>query len=155
MRPGVRYLLGPGTTTAAVGRALNLPTTLLGIDLIADHRLLGSALTERQLLSHLSRTDRPIHAVLSVIGGQGFVLGRGNQQLSPAVLANVSELLILATTQKLAALQGRPLLADTGDPDTDDRLAGYVHVLTGHRESTRYRLAATNPALPSPEGVHP
>ncbi|MFE5325638.1 ATP-NAD kinase family protein [Embleya sp. NPDC056575] len=138
MRPGVRYILGPGSTTRAVGRALGSEGTLLGVDVIADGVPIGIDVSERALLDLVDGHE--VAAVVSVIGGQGFVLGRGNQQISPRVLARVDELTVLATREKLAALGGRPLLADTGDPATDARLGGYVRVVTGYRESVPYRI---------------
>jgi predicted polyphosphate/ATP-dependent NAD kinase len=78
------------------------------------------------------------------VGGQGFVLGRGNQQISPAVLRAIGpdRVRIVATEAKLAALGGRPLLVDTGDPELDAALAGYRRVVTGYRHETVYRVAA-------------
>ncbi|WP_185089102.1 ATP-NAD kinase family protein [Nonomuraea muscovyensis] len=145
MRPGVRYVLGPGATTQAVGRALGLATTLLGVDVaeIGDpHRLVAADVSEAELFDLV--TGREAVVVLSVIGGQGFVLGRGNQQVSPRVLDAVTGMLVLATPHKLAALGGRPLLADTGDEDLDRKLGGHVQVITGHRESTIYRVRAAS-----------
>ncbi|MEU7001178.1 NAD(+)/NADH kinase [Nonomuraea sp. NPDC046570] len=146
MRPGVRYVLGPGATTTAVGRELDLVTTLLGVDVVeyqeGRSRLVASDVTEAELFALVNGHEAV--AVLSVIGGQGFVLGRGNQQLSPRVLRAVQNLVVLATQQKLAALNGRPLLADTGEEDLDHKLAGHVQVITGYRESTVYRIAAAS-----------
>ncbi|MEV4259653.1 ATP-NAD kinase, partial [Spirillospora sp. NPDC049652] len=74
------------------------------------------------------------------IGGQGFLLGRGNQQIAPEVLraAGPDRLLAVATEAKLAALGGRPLLLDTGDPELDRALAGYRPVITGRGRTARY-----------------
>jgi predicted polyphosphate/ATP-dependent NAD kinase len=151
MRPGIRYVLGPGATTMAVGRELGLPTTLLGVDVVerggagfggVGGIVAGADVSEAELFALVA--DGPAALVLSVIGGQGFVLGRGNQQVSPRVVDAVrdggGELIVLATQQKLAALGGRPLLADTGDEATDDKLSGHVRVITGYRESTIYRI---------------
>ena len=82
--------------------------------------------------------------IVTPVGGQGFVLGRGNQQLSPAVLRAIGldRLHIVATEAKLAALGGRPLLVDTGDPELDAALAGYRRVVTGYRHETVYRVTA-------------
>ncbi|WP_063780955.1 ATP-NAD kinase family protein [Nonomuraea sp. SBT364] len=143
MRPGVRYVLGPGATTRAVGREHGVATTLLGVDVVEDGRLIAADVPEAALFD-LVRPGKTV-VVLSVIGGQGFVLGRGNQQISPRVLrAARAPLLVLATQRKLAALRGRPLLADSGDEDLDRRLSGHVQVITGHRESTIYRLRAAS-----------
>ncbi|MFE3454475.1 ATP-NAD kinase family protein [Nonomuraea sp. NPDC059194] len=158
MRPGVRYVLGPGATTQAVGRALGLTTTLLGVDVVepADGDggvLVAGDVSEAELLALV--TGREAVVVLSVIGGQGFVLGRGNQQVSPRVLdavighgdATGRRLLVLATPQKLAALRGRPLLADSGDENLDGKLGGHVQVITGYRESTIYQIRTASEEL--------
>ncbi|MGW4957991.1 ATP-NAD kinase family protein [Nonomuraea sp. NPDC004186] len=152
MRPGVRYVLGPGATTRAVGRALGLATTLLGVDVVErvheGGRLVAADVAEAELFGLVSGRESAL--VLSVIGGQGFVLGRGNQQVSPRVLDAVLDggdsvrLLVLATQQKLASLKGRPLLADSGDEDLDKKLGGHVQVITGYRESTIYRICAAS-----------
>ncbi|MEU5863129.1 NAD(+)/NADH kinase [Nonomuraea sp. NPDC047529] len=153
LRPGARYVLGPGATTAAVGRELGLATTLLGVDVVEARAdggadLVAADVTEGELFELVRGRESVI--VLSVIGGQGFVLGRGNQQVSPRVLDEVlgggggDRLVVLATQQKLAGLGGRPLLADSGDQELDRKLAGHVRVITGYRESTIYRICAAS-----------
>ncbi|MFF5208941.1 ATP-NAD kinase family protein [Streptosporangium sp. NPDC000396] len=143
MRSGVRYILGPGATTMAVGRRLGLTTTLLGVDVVQDGELVAADVAEQELLALVD--GREAYAVVSVIGGQGFVFGRGNQQISPAVLKEIMTsggLVVLATQQKLAGLGGRPLLADTGDPEVDTLVGGHVRVITGYRESAMYRICS-------------
>ncbi|YCK35031.1 ATP-NAD kinase family protein [Actinomadura sp. ATCC 39365] len=153
LRPGARYVLGPGATTAAVGRELGLATTLLGVDVVEARAgggadLVAADVTEGELFELVRGREAVI--VLSVIGGQGFVLGRGNQQVSPRVLDEVlgdgsgDRLVVLATQQKLAGLGGRPLLSDSGDQELDRKLAGHVRVITGYRESTIYRICAAS-----------
>ncbi len=143
-RPGIA-LLGPGTTMRSVATGLGIPKTLLGIDVVAiaadgSARLVGTDCSEQQLLALVEPGRTAI--VVSPTGGQGFVLGRGNQQLSPAVirLAGPRSILVVATEAKLAALVGRPLLLDTGDADLDRLLAGYLRVLTGPASETVCRL---------------
>ena len=86
----------------------------------------------------------PATIVLTPIGGQGFLLGRGNQPISAAVLraAGPDALLVVATADKLAALGGRALLVDTGDPALDAELAGHARVVTGDHEAAIVRIAA-------------
>jgi predicted polyphosphate/ATP-dependent NAD kinase len=131
MEPGVLYVIGSGTTTRAVMARLGLPNTLLGIDAVLDRRAAGTDLNEAQLLALVEK--HPARIVLSVIGGQGFILGRGNQQISPRVIraAGPGNLTVVASAAKLASLQGRPLLVDSGDPELDRELSGYTQVITG------------------------
>jgi predicted polyphosphate/ATP-dependent NAD kinase len=131
MEPEILYVIGSGTTTRAIMDKLKLPNTLLGIDAVLNRRLAGQDLNEEQLLALLA--GRPARIVLPVIGGQGFILGRGNQQISPRVIraAGVENLLVVASTSKLVSLEGRPLRVDTGDPRLDAKLSGYVQVIVG------------------------
>ena len=105
-----------------------------------DGKLVGTDLGEREILDLVQHT--PAKVVVSVIGGQGYVLGRGNQQISAAVLRAVGpeNLVVVASKDKLAALGGRPLFVDTGDPVLDEELSGYVRVTTGYNEQTMYRI---------------
>jgi predicted polyphosphate/ATP-dependent NAD kinase len=142
LEPGRAYLLGPGTTTRAVAARLGLPKTLVGVDVVTGGELLAADVTERDILALLDR--RPLGLILAPVGGQGFLLGRGNQQISPEVIRRVEKacLLVACPAPKLAALRGRPLLVDTGDPEVDALLAGYLEVITGYRETAVYRVAA-------------
>ncbi|KQV16609.1 ATP-NAD kinase [Kitasatospora sp. Root107] len=142
MQPGTAYALGPGATTLAVGRELGLELTLLGVDVVRDGALLASDVTEQTLLT--LAMSQVTHAILSVIGGQGFVIGRGNQQFSPRVLDPLAGITVLATQQKLAALGGRPLLVDSGDTAIDAALSGPARVITGYRESVIYRIQSAS-----------
>jgi predicted polyphosphate/ATP-dependent NAD kinase len=134
-------LIGPGTTTGAVMAALGLPKSLLGVDVVRGGSLIAADADEEALLA-LSGPGAIL--VVTPVGGQGFVLGRGNQQLSARVLRAIGpeRLYIVATAAKLAALAGRPLLVDTGDPELDAALAGYRRVVTGYHHETVYRVAA-------------
>jgi predicted polyphosphate/ATP-dependent NAD kinase len=147
LRPGVRYLLGPGGTMAELARALGLEKTALGVDVVLDGRIVCAGASERQLLAEIAQG--PAQAVVSVIGGQGFLLGRGNQQLSARVLRalglgpdGAGPLIVVAPESKLIDLHGRPLLVDTGDRDADAALAGYVRVVTGAGASSLYPVHA-------------
>lgn len=146
MRPDTRYLLGPGGTLAEVGRVLGVPCSPLGVDIVENGELLLHGASEREALAAVR--GRRAQAVVTIIGGQGFLLGRGNQQLSPAVLSELGEnpLLVVATEQKLIDLAGRPLLVDTGDPVLDRRLAGHVRVITGPATESLYRVETTEGA---------
>jgi predicted polyphosphate/ATP-dependent NAD kinase len=142
MQAGTRYLLGPGGTTSEIARLIGVPKTPVGVDVVEDGRLVASDADERQLLAAVTR--HRARAVVSVIGGQGFVLGRGNQQISALVLRAIGAdpLLVVATEAKLAALSGRSLLIDTGDPQLDAGLSGYQRVITGPESYSLYRMEA-------------
>jgi predicted polyphosphate/ATP-dependent NAD kinase len=139
--PGAYYILGSGSTVKAVGEELHIDKTLLGVDLYHDGKLIGSDLNEAQLLEAIGGQRAKI--VVTAIGGQGHVFGRGNQQLSPKVIRAVGRdnIIIIATLDKLHALDG-PLRVDTGDPECDRFLQGYVRVITGERERVIWQVTA-------------
>ena len=141
MREDTLYIIGPGTTTAAIPRALGLPNTLLGVDVISNEDLMVSDATEIDLLSLAE--NRQAKIIVSVIGGQGYIFGRGNQQISPRLIRRVGRdnIIVVATRRKLLDLGGRPLLVDTGDSSLDDEFSGYVKVVTGYKESHVRRVA--------------
>lgn len=139
---GTLYLVGPGTTAKAILSILGLKGTLLGVDALIDGKLVGVDLGEKDMLRLVQ--DKPTKIVVSPIGGQGHILGRGNQQLSPAVILSAggkSSLVVVATPGKLASLAGKPLLVDTGDPSLDVELSGYIRVMTGYKDRAICRVA--------------
>ncbi|MBC6457889.1 ATP-NAD kinase family protein [Actinomadura sp. HBU206391] len=137
------YLLGPGTTVAHVNAALGLPASPLGVDAVLGGRLLAADASEAELLSLLLRHPSAT-LVLGVVGGQGFLLGRGNQQISAAVLAAVGtdNIEILAARGKVAALDPPTLRIDVGDEHATAPITGYRKVRTGRGRSTVLRIVA-------------
>ncbi len=162
LRPGVTYLVGPGGTTAALLRRLGLAGTPLGVDVLRDGELLATDMDETRALaavgaSHDGNCGRGDDAcpgagvVVGVVGGQGFLFGRGNQQLSARVLTAAlggelarDRLLVGATERKLTEFGGRPLLIDTGEPGVDRALAGMLRVTTGPGRTSMYPATAAN-----------
>jgi predicted polyphosphate/ATP-dependent NAD kinase len=136
------FLLGPGSTVQSIAHALGVRKTLLGIDAIAGGRLVGKDLDERQLLALLPQYPQR-KLVLSPIGAQGFVLGRGNQQLSPAVVRGVGlhNIVVVATPAKLA--QTPVLRFDTGDSTLDAEMIArkFLPVIIGYRRNRLVRVA--------------
>ena len=133
------YIVGPGTTTRAIFDRLGLPKTLLGVDVLHNRQLLLADVAERQLLDLV--VDRQATIIVTIIGGQGYIFGRGNQQISPRVIRAVGKenLRVVTSVEKLTALNGRPLLVDTGDEEVDRMLTGYFRVITGHGEYAIYK----------------
>lgn len=140
MEDGVIYLIGPGTTTRAVMERLNLPSSLLGVDGVLDKILVGRDLSERGILNLIE--GRKAKILVTAIGGQGYIFGRGNQPLSPKVIRSVGRdnILVIATRNKLSSLRGRPLLVDTGDEEIDRLLAGYQRVLVDYGQEVVYKV---------------
>jgi len=141
MKAGCLYILGPGTTTRAIAARLGLAKTLIGVDVVLDGCLLAADVNEAQLIALLK--DHPAQIVVTPIGGQGYLFGRGNQQISPAVIRAVgrASVTVVSTPHKVHALEGRPFLVDTGDPAVDRLLNGYVRVITGYGEQIVYRVS--------------
>ncbi|TYB41893.1 ATP-NAD kinase family protein [Actinomadura chibensis] len=131
-------VLGPGGTTRAIAAALGADVPVMGVNVLAGGRVAARDVSAAELEA-LVRAS-PAWIAVAPIGGQGFLLGRGNQQISPAVLraAGRDRLVAVATEAKLAALGGRPLLVDTGDEELDDELRGHLPVLTGHGRTAMY-----------------
>ncbi|MFN2165302.1 MAG: ATP-NAD kinase family protein, partial [Anaerolineae bacterium] len=145
MEPGVLYIVGPGTTTRAIAQELGLDKTLLGVDVVLDGELAARDANEADLLALLDRhAGREARIVVTPIGGQGYLLGRGNQQLSPRVIRRVGRdnIMVVSTPDKLYALGSQPLLVDTGEREVDEMLSGYLMVITGYNERAVRRVGA-------------
>lgn len=137
------YLLGPGTTVRHLKRRLGFEGTLLGVDAVRDGKVAGIDVAERTILQLIG--DGAATIVLGITGGQGFLLGRGNQQLSPDVVRRVGpeNLLIIAGPSKVVALGSRPLHVDTGDATLDEKLAGYRRVRTAPGQTAILKVSGT------------
>ena len=128
---GTTYVFGPGSTVGAIEEELGIDPSPLGVDVWRDGEVLARDASEEEILEVL---EEPAVIVVSPIGGQGFVFGRGNHQLSPAVIARAGDILVVASDQKLDGLGA--LRVDTDDPDLDESLRGWIRVRTG-RFTTR------------------
>ncbi len=144
MEDGWLYVIGPGTTTRAITSRLGLDKTLIGVDVVAEGELLAADVNESQLLELLEGHRAKI--VVTPIGGQGYIFGRGNQQISPKVITRVGRenIIVVGTIGKIHSLSGRPLLVDTGDREVDEMLGGHVRVVTGYNEQIVYRVSDGN-----------
>lgn len=139
------YIMGSGSTVAAIMQEMHLPNTLLGVDLVQHQQLIANDLTADQLLQQTQ--GKSVKLVITLIGGQGHILGRGNQQLSPALIRKIGKnnILIVATKTKLKALAGKSLIVDSGDPKLDKELCGFYRITTGYHDYVMYPVA--NPDL--------
>lgn len=133
IKPDTLYLLGPGSTIKAVADRLGINKTLLGVDAVYNGKLVGKDLTEEGILK-LLKVYRNAKVLLTPIGRQGFILGRGNQQISPTVLRILgkSNIIVVATRSKVLDL--KYLRVDTGDPVLDKEFEGYIRVIVGYNE---------------------
>lgn len=140
MELDVLYIIGPGTSTRPIMDKLNLPNTLLGVDLIKNRRLVASDVSEQEILRHLDGQQTKI--IVTVIGGQGYIFGRGNQQLSAKVIQKVGKknIRIIATKNKIVSLRGQPLLVDTGDDEVNAEFNDYMRVVTSYNEEMMYKV---------------
>ncbi len=134
MRDDYHYILGPGSTVKAVGDKLGIKKTLLGVDIVNRGRLIAQDVNETQLLKLIK--GRKAKIIVTPIGGQGFIFGRGNQQISPRVIRQIgkNDVVILVTKNKLKTIMNTPLRVDTGSKEVDKTLTGYMRIIIGYRE---------------------
>lgn len=129
VRPGVTYVLGPGSTLSTVKETLGIDGSPLGVDVYRDGDLLVRDGAEADILEALGEENV---VVVTPIGGQGFVFGRGNDQISPAVVRQ-STVEVVASRRKLDGLG--VLRVDTGESAVDDQLRGWRRVRVGRYET--------------------
>lgn len=141
--PDTLYIVGPGSTTLAVLGELGCEGTLLGVDLLRGGEVIAADVGAAQIEEAIADHRGPAKIILTAIGGQGHLIGRGNQQFSPTVLRAVGRdnLVVVATKTKMTELNGRPLLIDSGDAALDEDWSGFVRVITGYRDAILYPLS--------------
>jgi predicted polyphosphate/ATP-dependent NAD kinase len=134
MDPKGTYILGPGTTVRCVADLLGIEKTLLGVDLYRNKSVVKDV-NEKKTMEEI-RDFQNTWIIVSPIGRQGILLGRGNQQISPKIIRKVGKerIIVAATTRKLRNIDGSVLRVDTGDPEVDKMLRGYIRVVTDYRE---------------------
>jgi predicted polyphosphate/ATP-dependent NAD kinase len=137
------YIVGPGTSTRYVFDLLNLEKTLLGVDVLLGKRLVGTDVTYEDIETLLKGGNeggngRKHRIVVTTIGGQGCLFGRGNQQIGPGILWKTpkEDIIITASPEKLLSIPDGALYNDTGDPKLDEFLRGYYRIRTGDRMET-------------------
>ena len=133
-QPGATWILGPGTTVKRVAELLGVEKTLLGVDIYRDGRVILDV-NEEGILKEVN-SWQSTWIVVSPIGHQGIIFGRGNQQISPEIIKRVGKqrTAVLATKSKLQNIEGNILRVDTGDAEVDNMLKGYIRVVTDYRE---------------------
>ncbi len=136
---GTLYIIGAGTTTEAITRRLGMQKTLLGVDAIRDRRMVATDCDEKTLLA-LADKYPDTRVILSPIGAQGFVLGRGNQQISAGLIRKIGiqKIIVVATPHKLAQLP--ELYIDSGDAALDREFGDTIQVISGYRIAQRKKI---------------
>ncbi|MGI6022366.1 MAG: ATP-NAD kinase family protein [Methanoculleus sp.] len=140
MIPETLYIIGAGSTTEAILTEIGLHGALLGVDLVMNGRMVAEGADERTILSHLEDAAAA-RIIVSPIGAQGFILGRGNQQISPAVVRRAGgpgRIVVVGTPAKLAATPA--LYVDSGDPVLDSSLGDSVAVVSGYGIAQRKQV---------------
>ena len=132
MKPDIIYIIGPGTTTRTIGDLLDSKKTLLGVDLFCNKKLVAKDVNEKQILEKIKGKTAKI--IITPIGGQGFIFGRGNQQISAQVIQHVGRdnIAVIAAEGKLRDLKS--LRVDTGNPSLDDTLRGPIKVISNYKK---------------------
>jgi predicted polyphosphate/ATP-dependent NAD kinase len=140
--PETLFVMGSGSTVESIMDEMGLQNTLLGVDLIKNKEVIANDLTAAALLEYCKKQS--VKVVLTLIGGQGHILGRGNQQLSPEFIKTVGKqnLLVVATKTKLQNLEGKPLVSDSGSHELDELLAGPIPVITGFHDLVLYPVGS-------------
>lgn len=133
------YLLGPGTTIRAITQLLHVEKTLLGVDLLFQNKIIAQDLNEQQILTQLDGKWKNVKLIVTPIGAQGFIFGRGNLQLSDKVLKAIGldNLIIIATKYKISTLPNEKLRIDSRNIEFDIQARGLYRVLVDYAE---YRI---------------
>lgn len=140
MHKDVVYLIGPGTTCRPVLEQLGLESSLLGVDVVCNKNLQIKDASEKQIAKAVE--NRNFKIVVTPIGGQGYLFGRGNHQISAKIIqmAGKENIIVAATPEKIAGLKGEPFQIDSGNPNLDQALSGYIRVITGHKSEMMYKI---------------
>ena len=141
MEEDTYYLIGAGTTTRGVMQMLGLKNTLIGVDLIRNKELVANDIYGDKILDFIK--GKKTKLIVTVTGGQGFLFGRGNQQITPEVIREIGKenIIILATKAKIAEFHHQPFLVDTPDEELNKELCGYYRVIAAYGEFTMCRAS--------------
>ncbi|MCP4763527.1 MAG: ATP-NAD kinase family protein [archaeon] len=132
------YIIGPGTTTKTITDILNENKTLLGVDLLKNKKTIGMDLNEQDLLKKID--GKAVKMIVTPIGRQGFVFGRGNLQITGKVIEKVGykNIIIICTKYKFSTIPNGILRIDSRDPEVDNKLRGMYRILVNYGE---YKIA--------------
>jgi predicted polyphosphate/ATP-dependent NAD kinase len=138
MKPDVFYVVSAGTTTRTIGDLLDEKKSLLGVDIFYNKKIVAKDVNEKQILEAIK--DKPAKIIVTPIGGQGFIFGRGNQQISPQVIRQVGidNIIVIATGNKMKNL--KTLKVDTGDPELDLEFRGTIKVVTDYKVEQKVQI---------------
>ena len=138
-------VFGSGGTMRQIGKHLGYELTLLGID-IYENGNIHNDLNEQGLLDLIKNHTGKVQLLLSPMGGQGFLIGRGNLQLSADVLREIGieNILGIATPAKLLGLSS--VRIDTGDAtlDAEFQTRKFIKLLQGYRVTRVIRVHTTD-----------
>lgn len=144
-----QFIIGSGSTTAFLMEELGLDNTLLGVDIVSEMSLVASDVTEAELSQKVAAFNGTSKLVITLIGGQGHILGRGNQQLSPRIIKAIikqpnglDNIVVIATKAKLNELNNKPLISDSGDEKLDQLLSGFINITTGYNDQVLYPVSS-------------
>jgi predicted polyphosphate/ATP-dependent NAD kinase len=145
MDPDTLYIVGTGSTTKKILDKLGQDGTLLGVDLVHKRKIVAKDVNEKGILDFLATSNGTVKMIVTVIGGQGYIFGRGNQQLSPDVIRRVGldNIIIVASKPKMFSLFGKSLLVDTGDEALNAELTGYRRVYVGYEDSVMFKVTSS------------
>lgn len=133
MKDDTLYIVGSGSSIRPVMNLLGLDNSLLGVDLVYNRKLIKKDASEKDIFEAINKYPKR-KIIVTVIGGQGYIFGRGNQQFSARVIREVGKenIIVIATQSKLNNIEGGNLLADTGDDETNKYLQGYYNVIVDY-----------------------
>lgn len=136
-------IFGPGGTMLALKQAFGLASaTLRGFDVLLQQDLCCLDATS----ADLERLAGDAHLFLSFTRRQGFLLGRGNLELSPKFLQTLprNQLEVFASRSKVLSLQGKPVLVDCGDIQLDKKFSGLTEITAGYEDKLLYQVQAAS-----------
>jgi predicted polyphosphate/ATP-dependent NAD kinase len=139
MIPDIIYIIAPGTTTRTISDLLDQKKTLLGVDLLQNKRIIAKDVSEKQILHAINGKTTKI--IVTPIGGQGFIFGRGNQQISSKIIRQVGidNIIVVATKNKLDRLES--LRVDTGDPELDEHFRNHgIKVVIDYKTTKEIKI---------------